>query len=253
MSTLTQAIGLSEVKIEYSRPGMKGRTIFGGLVPYNEIWRTGANGSTDITFSDDAMVNGHGLKAGKYALYTIPGEKEWTILFYKNADHWGTPGEDYDEAQVAAKFVVESESMPFKVETFTIGVNNIKADMADVLLYWESTFVSFSVTFETEKMVMASIDKTMKGPSAGDYYRAARYYFDSEKDLNVAHKWITRATEMRDDAFWMFRIKSQIEAKMGDYDKAIQTAKKSILLAEKAGNTQYVKFNEEAIAEWSMK
>ncbi len=253
VSTLTQKVGLSEVVIEYSRPGMKDRKIFGSLVPYGEMWRTGANGSTDVTFSDDVTIHGTVLKAGKYALYTIPSEGEWTIIFHSNSDYWGTGGDEYDAAGEVLRFETESKELPFDVESFTMGVNNIGNSGADLLMYWEKTFVAFPFTFDTDEKVMATIKSTMEGPSANDYYKSARYFLDSGKDLGKAHKWITKATKMRDDAFWMFRIKSMIEAKMGDYPVAIETAKKSMELAEKAGNKQYVKFNEDAIAEWSMK
>ncbi len=250
-SKFTQKVGLSEISVDYSRPGVKGRKIFGGLVPYGEMWRTGANASTDVMFSDDATVGGNEIKAGTYALYTIPGESLWTIIFYEKADHWGTPGDDFKDDLVAVKFDVEPQPMPFDIETFTIATNNITSNSAELMMYWERTYVGFPVTFSTDKMVMSSIEKTMNGPSANDYYRSARYYMDTEKDLATAHKWITKATEMRDDAFWMFRTKSQIEAQLGKYAEAIETAKQSRALAEKAGNKQYVKFNDEAIAKWS--
>lgn len=251
-ASVTQSVGLSEVTIEYSRPSMKGRTIFGDLVPFDEMWRTGANGSTDITLSDDAMIGGNEVKAGKYALYTKPGKDEWKVMLYSDADIWGTPGEKFDESKVVASFTVKSESLPFSVESFTIGTNNIKSSSVDVMMYWENTIVSFPLTFQTDKMVEATIEKTMAGPAANDYFSAARYYMDSGKDLATAHKWVSKAVELRDNAFWMYRVKSQIEAKMGKKEMAIETAKKSMELAEKAGNKQYVKYNMEAIKEWSM-
>ena len=253
VSTLTQKVGLSDVKVDYSRPGVKDRVIFGGLVPFGEMWRTGANASTDVTFSDDVTINGQVVEAGKYGLYTIPNPERWTVILHSNPDYIGTGGDDYDPDGEVLRFEVESQELPFSVETFTISINNIKNEGADLLLYWDKTIVSIPFTFDTDAKVMASIDKAMAGPSANDYYRSGRYMFESGKDLEKAHKWLTKATEMRQDAFWMYRTKSLIEAEMGKVDMAIETAKKSLELAEQAGNKQFVKFNEEAIAKWSMK
>lgn len=252
-ATVTQKVGVSEIAIDYSRPSMKGRKIFGGLVPFGELWRTGANASTKVTFADDVTVGGVALKAGKYALFTFPGESEWTVVFYGDAEVSGTPGDKYDPKQEVAKFKVKSQKLSDKVETFTIDVANLTDASAEITLLWENTKVVIPVKFDTEKMVMTSIDEVMAGPSQRDYYSAARYYFDNGKDLNTAYKWITKATEGDGNAFWMLRLKSQIEAGLGKYKEAINTATKSKELAEKAGNKQYVKFNEDAIKEWSKK
>lgn len=252
-ASLTQTVGVSEISIDYSRPGVKGRKIFGDLVPYNEMWRTGANGSTDISFSTEANIGGVDIKAGKYGLYTIPSEKEWTVILYGDPDVSGVPGDKYDEKLEVAKFKVPSTTMPMKIETFTILISNVTDGSADIMLLWENTSVSIPVKFSTDKMVTESIDKVMNGPSVGDYYQSARYYFDNGKDLNTAYKWIAKATKENSSAFWMLRLQSQIEAGLGKYKEAIASATKSKELAEKAGNKQYVKYNEEAIKEWSNK
>jgi hypothetical protein len=253
LCSVTQNVGLSEVTIEYSRPGKKDRIIFGGLVPYGEMWRTGANGSTDITFSDDVKFGSVAVKAGKYALYTIPNKEKWTVILHTNTEIWGTGGDEYDPAGEVARFDVLAQAYPTSVESFTINVHNISSDGGDLVVLWDKTMIAVPFTFETDKMVVSSIEKTMAGPSANDYYSAARYYYDTDKDLKTAHQWVTKATDMRDDAYWMFRYKSMIEAKMGEYKMAIASAQKSMELAEKAGNKQYVKFNQDAIKEWSMK
>lgn len=252
-ATLKQAVGVSEIIIDYSRPGAKGRKVFGDLVPFNEMWRTGANGSTDVSFSTDATVGGVEVKAGKYALFTIPTEKEWTVILYNDPEVSGVPGDKYDEKLEVAKFKVNSEKLPIKTETFTIDINNIKDDAADIILLWENTKVAIPVKLNTDEMVMGTITAVMNGPTPSDCYQAARYYFDNGKDLNSAYKWVIVATEANPNAFWMMRLKSQIEAGLGKYKDAIASANKSKELAEKAGNKQYVKFNEEAIKEWTGK
>lgn len=249
-STVTQQIGIMEVKVEYSRPGVKERKIFGGLVPFGELWRTGANASTKFTFSDEVTIQGIKVPAGEYGLYTIPGAEEWTIIFNKNLS-WGT--NQYDEQLDVARFKVKPMTHSGLVETFTIGFSNIKDNWAYVDLSWENTIVQFKIEFAVTEKVMAQIEKVMANPErslANNYYTAADFYFNNDKDLAQALIWVNKAVDLRTDAYWMLRLKSRIQAKMGDYENAIQTAEQSLEAAKKANNLQYVKFNEEAIAEW---
>ncbi len=251
MSKLEQTVGLTDVAIEYSRPSMKGRTIYGDLVPYGTMWRTGANASTKVSFSEDVTVGGQELKKGDYALYTIPGEAEWTIVFHKNLDHWGVGGDKYNEEEDAVRFTVEPSKIGHSVETFTIGVNDLKADGANIDLTWANTKVTIPLAVGTTKSVMAAIDKVMAGPAWRDYYSAARFYLENDQDIEQANKWMTKALEMGgNEKFWVMRQASLIEAKMKDYKAAIATAEKSLELAEKAGNKGHVKMNTESIAEW---
>jgi len=247
---ITQQIGIMEVTVNYSRPGVKGRTIFGGLVPYNELWRTGANATTKFTFSDEVSIQGTKVPAGEYGLYTIPGEKEWTVVFNKKLG-WGT--NNYDEKEDVARFKVEPIKHPNSLETFTIGFSNIKDNWANVDLSWDNVIVQFKVEFDVDSKVMAQIEKSMANPLASVanmYYSAADYYFNNDKDLSKALEWANEAVKIREDAFWMIRLKSRIQAKSGDYKNAIKTAKQSMEAAKKADNMQYVKFNKDAIAEW---
>jgi len=253
LATITQQIGVMEVKVEYSRPGVKDRKIFGDLVPFNELWRTGANATTKFTFSDDVMIEGILVPAGDYGLYTIPGEEEWTIIFNKNLG-WGT--NRYDEKDDVARFTVKPVKHSGNVETFTIGFSNIRDNWAYVDLSWENTIVQFKIEFDVDSKVMAQIERIMANPErnlANLYYNAADYYYKNDKDLKQALAWVDKAIQMRSDAFWMVRLKSLIQAKTGDYKNAIKTAEQSKALAQKAGNQQYVKMNEDAIAEWKSK
>jgi len=247
---IEQKVGLTDVIIEYSRPGMRGRTIFGDLVPYGEVWRTGANANTKITFSDDVMINGKELKKGSYSIYSIPGEDNWEIMFYTSTDNWGVP-QKWDDSKVALKVTAETMDMPMKMETFTILIDELKNDSAVLNFIWEDTVAMLNLEVPTEDKAMASIEKIMNGPTANDYFAAGSYYHETGKDLDKAYQWVSKATEMAgDQAFWMLRRKSLIEAEMGKEQEAIATAKKSLASAEKAKNADYVKMNKESIAEW---
>lgn len=249
-ATLTQQIGVMEVTVKYSRPGIKDREIYGGLVPFGELWRTGANATTSFKFSDDVTIEGKKIIAGEYGLYTIPNTEEWTIIFNKNLG-WGTGS--YKEEDDVARFTVKPVKVASTVETFTIEFDHIKDNWAYAILIWENTLVKFKIEFDVDAKVMAQIEKEMADPAKihdNNYYAAAEYYFNNDKDLNKALEWVNVAIEKRTEAFWMIRLKSRIQAKMGDYKTAIETAKLGMEAAKKAGNEQYVKFNQDAIAEW---
>lgn len=252
-STVIQTVGLTDVEIEYSRPSAKGRVIFGDLVPFGKVWRAGANANTTISFSDDVVINGATLKKGKYALYVTPKTNDWEIFFYSDTNNWGTP-EKWDDAKVALKATVKTELLNRNVETFTIGINNTDNNFANLELSWEKTLVALKFEVPTQKTAIASIDKVLSGPSFGDYYSAAQYYFQSNGDLNKALAYVNKAYEMNDKKpYWYSRLKSQIQAKMGDKKGAIETAKISLAAAQEANNQDYVKMNQDSIAEWSKK
>ena len=247
---IEQKVGLTDVTLEYSRPSMKGRTIFGGLVPYDKLWRTGANANTKITFSDPVMIGDKTLEAGSYAIFTKPGAEKWKIIFYSDANNWGTPRE-WDDSKVAAKVMVDPIPMDFPVETFTMTFDDLKNDSVHLGIIWEKVYVPVTIKFETDKMVSASIDRTMSGPSSNDYYSAAVYYLTADKDINKAKMWIDKAIELREQpAFWYHRQQSLIYAKSGDKAGAIKAAKKSMELAEQAGNADYIALNKKSLKEW---
>ena len=247
---IEQKVGLTDVTLEYSRPSMKGRKIFGDLVPYGKIWRTGANKNTMVTFSDDVVVDGTTLKAGSYAIFVTPGESSWDVIFYSDIENWGTPRE-WDDSKVAAKTTVNTYEMPMAVETWTISIDDLKSNSAQIGFIWENTYVGVKVKVPTDAKVSASIEKTMAGPGAGDYYSAAVYNLTEEKDLDKAQIWMDKAMSMIENpGFWQLRQQSLLYAKLGDKKKAIETAKKSLAGAEAAGNADYVKMNKESLKEW---
>ncbi|MCF6167586.1 DUF2911 domain-containing protein [Lutibacter sp.] len=248
-SKLEQVVGLTDVTLEYSRPAMRGRTIFGDLVPYGKVWRTGANANTKITFSNNVTIDGQELKKGTYAIYTIPNETSWDVIFYSDATNWGAPKE-WDESKVSAKTTVDTHTIPFDVESFTIDINNISNNGASLDLIWGKTYVSVPFEVPTEKAVLKSIEKVMAGPSNGDYFQAATYYHTEGKDLKQALAWMQKATEGDNPPYWYLRRMSLIQADLGDKAGAIATAKKSLAGAEKENNADYIKMNKESIAKW---
>lgn len=252
-SVLTQVVGLTDVEIEYSRPSAKGRAIFGDLVPFGKLWRTGANENTIISFSDDVVIDGKTLKKGKYAIYTTPRADNWEIVFYSKTDNWGNP-EVWDETKVALKTNAKPESLNRAVETFTIDINNVDNNFANLELFWEKTLVAVKFEVPTQKTATASIEKALAGPTAADYYSSAQFYFQSNGDLTKALTYVNKALEMsKDKPFWFNRLKSLIQAKLGDKKGAIETAKLSLAAAKEAKNNDYVKMNEDSISEWSKK
>lgn len=246
---LEQKVGLTDVTVEYSRPSMKGRTIFGDLVPYDKLWRTGANARTKITFSDAVTIDGQELKAGSYAIFTKPGVSSWEVIFYTDANGGGTPRE-WDDSKVAAKTMVEVYNMPMSIETFTMTFDNLSNNSGVLGMLWEKAYVGVKFEVPTTDKAVKSIEKVMNGPSANDYYAAASYYYEEGKDLNKAKEWIAKAVSMNDEAFWIMRRQSLIHAKMGDTKGAIAAAKKSLAVAEAAGNADYVKMNKDSLKEW---
>ena len=246
-----QKVGLTDVTVEYSRPGMKGRTIFGDLVPYDKLWRTGANKNTMITFSDDVMVSGKELKAGSYAIFTKPNAKSWEIIFYTDTKNWGTPRE-WDDSKVAATVTADVMKMPMKMETFTMLLDDLSNDAATLGFLWEDVYVGVKIDFPTAKKVSKNIEKVMSGPAANDYYAAASYMLESDGDINTALTYIDKAIEMTKDKprFWYLRKQSLIHAKAGKKETAIAAAKASLKAAEEAKNEGYIKMNKASLKEW---
>ena len=192
---IEQKVGLTDVTLEYSRPGMRGREIFGELVPFGEIWRTGANANTVITFAHDVEISGQTLKAGSYAIYTIPNLKSWDVIFYSETNNWGVP-ENWDETNIELTANAEVSELPFPMETFTIFIDDLKNDSAVLNFVWGTTVASLPIEFPTDDITMASIERVMNGPTANDYFAAASYFHDSGKDNKKALEWINKAVEI---------------------------------------------------------
>lgn len=246
---LKQTVGLTEVTIEYSRPSVKDRVIFAenGLEPYGKLWRTGANSATKITFSEDVQVGGQDLKAGAYAILTKLGKSEWEVNFYP---HESTGFGTYVEKTPAATVKAKVQNPGHKVESFTIDVNNLRNNGATIDISWENTMVSVPLTVHTDKQVMAQFKKMEEGPSAGEYYAMGNYMYESGQDLEKALAYVQKATKGDNPAFWQLHREALILGDLGRKQEAIKTAQKSMELAKQAGNEDYVRLNQNAIAKW---
>ncbi len=246
---LKTTVGLTDVAIEYSRPSVRGREIFaaGGLVPYGEIWRTGANAATKLTFSRDVVLGGKDLKAGSYAILTKPGADNWEVmLFPYESGNWGS----YVEKDPAATFSAKVGKSGHRFETFTIDVNDIDHAGANINILWNYTLVSLPLSVHTDKQVKGAFDKMMAGPTAGEYYAMGNYLFDSGQELEKALEYVQKATKGGNPAFWQVHREALILGELGRYDEAVKAAEKSIEMAKAAGNMDYVRLNENAIEKW---
>jgi tetratricopeptide (TPR) repeat protein len=241
---IKQDFGISSIELNYSRPGIKGRKIFGDLVPFGKVWRTGANSATRIKFSDDVTIGGQVLKAGEYAIYTVPGEKEWEVIINKGSVNWGT---DYKQEDDILRVKATPVKLDQSVENFTMQFANVKSNSTDLQLMWDKTLVSVPITTDVDKKVMADIDRVMNSDSR-PYFQAAMYYMETGRDLNQALAWFDKAIEQNPNAYWVFHQKANAQAKLGKKADAKTTAQKSMELAKTAKNDDYVKLNEKLIA-----
>ena len=247
---IEQTVGLTNFEINYSRPSKNNRIIFGELVPYNEIWRTGANENTTITFDDDVIFDMDTLRKGTYAVFTKPMKETWEIYFYKDINNWGTP-ETWEESKIAARVLAPAIKNTLSVESFSINFNNIGSNEAELTFAWDHVFVKVPFKVNTDTKVEASIQKTLNGPSTRDYYNAANYYFSEKKDLNKALEWMKIAVEKDGcKSYWMTRKLALIYAELKDYDLAIKTAQISLNAATQSGNKNYIEMNRKSIEEW---
>jgi hypothetical protein len=250
-ATVTQRVGLTDITVKYSRPSTKGRKIFGETLPYGQAWRAGANNSTVIEFKDPVTLQGTKVPAGEYAIYTIPGENEWTVVFNKDTKLGGNT-QNYKNDQDVARFKVKPVKTPTKTETFTINFADLTPATANLELLWENTSVKVKITTEVDSKVMTQIQEQVingKDVKPDLYAAAAAYYLDANKDPKQALEWIKLANA-KEPKFWNVHTQAKLEAKNKDYKSAVATAEKSIALAKEAKNTDYVRINEKAIAEW---
>lgn len=243
--SIKQSFGLGEISIDYSRPLVKGRVIFGDLVPYGKIWRTGANAATKLTFTDDVNFGGKELKAGTYALYSIPGKNNWTIMLYSDLTLGGNVA-DYNNEKEVLRISVPAKYTDYKTESFTIGLARVESTSATLELKWDFVRVPIKITTEIDSRIMKNIDAAMTVDSH-PYFQAASYYYENGKDLAKAKEWIEKAVAQNPKAFWVRLLKAKIELKSGDKKAAIATANEVIELATEAKNDDYVKMAKKLI------
>lgn len=241
-------IGNAEVKVKYSRPSARGRVIAGNLIPYNEVWRTGANESTKIAFSKDVIVEGKDVPAGEYALYTLFTEEKATIIFSKNLTWWGAMG--YDPKDDLIRFDVPVKHPTSHYETFTISFSDFNMNSANLNMKWGHTKAMFNISHPVHDEIMAQIKEQVidNTPSnAGVYFQAATFYYDTEQDANQALTWVNKALEGQEQ-YWVVHLKAKILARLGKNSEAKMAAKKSMDLAKSQNNMDYVRLNEKLIA-----
>lgn len=246
-ATITQKVGVSNISVEYSRPGAKEREIFGGLVSYGKMWRTGANKATKITFNENCVFGGAKVKKGSYSLFTIPGEKEWTVVLNKNTELWGVG--EYDEKNQVCSIVSKSIETKDFTESFTIDFGTFQSFSAIMSLKWANTKIDIKIeSLAAKKLEKQYLELLTKGPSASDYYNGAKFFADNTSEYEMALEWINTAIDKRPDAFWMQFHKARILKKMGNKKESISVAEEVIALAkEKKDDYGYIKRSEDLI------
>jgi len=242
--TIKQDFGVSSIELSYSRPGVKGRKVFGDLVPYSKVWRTGANNATTISFGDDVNIGTAKVPAGKYGLLTIPGKDNWTIIITKQLEV--TNPADYKQESDVARLDVKPMSMRDKIETFTMQFANVKSSTCDLEMMWENTAVVLPISSDVDVAVMKQIDEAMNKDNH-PYFQAALYYLNNGKDLNQALMWFDKAIAQQPDGYWIYHQRANALAKLGRKDEAKVAAQKSIELAKDAKNDDYVRLNEKLL------
>lgn len=246
LQTIKQDFGLSSIEVTYSRPGVKGRKVFGDLVPFDKVWRTGANNATTITFGEEVTIGNEKVKAGKYGLLTIPGQKEWTVIISKNTNT--TSPSDYKPEDDLVRVNVKPITLRETMETFTMQFANVKSNSCELRLAWENTAIALPISTDVETAVMKQIDQLMNKDNR-PYFAAAMYYLENGKDLNQALAWFDKAVENNPNAFWIHHQRANALAKLGKKAEAKASAEKSMALAKEAKNDDYVRLNEKLLAE----
>lgn len=244
--TIKQDFGLGSIELSYSRPVMKGRKIFGDLVPFGNVWRTGANSATLLTFSDEVTIGGKKIAPGKYGLLSIPGKDSWTLIISKQNDV--TSPAAYKAESDVVRVDVNTMKMGDKMESFTMQFANVKPTSCELHIMWENTAVSLPISTDVDTKVMSQIDQLMNKDTR-PYFNAAMYYMDNGKDLNQALSWFDKAIEQTPTAFWVHHQRANCLAKLGKKTEAKAAAEKSKELAAAAKNDDYVKLNEKLLAE----
>lgn len=250
-SEITQHVGLTSITIKYSRPGTKGRKVFGNLVPYGRIWRVGANASTKFTVDTDIIIQGEMLAKGTYALYAFPEEDKWEIVFHNNTTHWGDGRTAYNPEEDELRIKVEPDTISYTQKNFLISFDSLDHNSASMQLIWEKTSVSIPISVPTDDLMMVQINQQISdAPTAQTYYEAARYLQEQGKEHQTALNYLEKAISIGGDTYYYYRVKSLVQAKLGDYKAAILSAQRSLDLAKKEGKDEFVRMNEKNIIAW---
>ena len=243
-TTIKQDFGLSSVELSYSRPNKKERKIFGDLVPYGKVWRTGANQATTITFGEEVTIGGTKVPAGKYGVVSIPEANEWTVIFTKQTDVTGPAA--YKPENDVVRVKVKPITLPFPIETFTMSFDDVKSTSMNLGLMWDKLYVAVPINVDVDARVMNQIKQNVDGDPR-PYFQAAMYYMETGKDVNQALTWLDKALAQNPNAFWIHHQRANALAKLGKKQDAIASANKSMELARAAKNEDYVKLNEDLL------
>jgi hypothetical protein len=244
--TIKQDFGVGSIELSYSRPGIRGRKVFGDLVPFGNVWRTGANNATLLTFSDDVTIGGTKVPAGKYGILSIPDKDNWTLILTKQTDV--TSPAAYKQESDVVRVKVKPTMLKEPVETFTMQFANVKPASTDLQIMWDNVMVSLPITADVDSKIMAQIDNAMNKDNR-PYFQAAMYYIENGKDINKAIAWLDKAVEQNPDAFWIHHQRANALAKVGKKAEARAAAQRSIELAKQAKNDDYVRLNEKLLAD----
>ena len=246
-ATVSQAVGLAKVTVDYSRPALKGRVMFGDQVPYGKVWRTGADRSTKVTVSEPIIVNGTSLPAGSYGLFTIPGQTEWTVIFSKDA--MGSGAFNYKAENDVMRFSVKPEKIT-PTEYFTIEFADFTPTSANLTLRWENVQIKVPLKQEPDAQIIAQLNEELAKSEVkpGTYYLAANYYFDTKRDLKQARIWADKLLETSKE-YWTYYLRAKIAARQGDCKTAIADATSGLELARKGNDDAYVKNHQRVLAD----
>jgi hypothetical protein len=244
---ISQDFSLSSIEVSYSRPSMRGRKIFGDVIPYNRVWRTGANAPTKVKFNEEVDFAGVRVKPGEYSLYTIPGKEKWTIVLNTGTSTWTANG--YSKEDDVARISVRPDFTPTEVQTFTINISDITLSTCKLEMTWERTKIAIPITARNNETVETSIDKAINHPQV-PYFQAANYYFETNQKLELARNYVNKAVEADPKAFYAWYLKARIDKKLGNYEDAVMAAKKSMEMAKgNANEYEYLHNNQKIIDE----
>ncbi len=257
-SIVEQDVGLSKVRIAYSRPAVRNRHVFGpqqdgqqGLVPHGRIWRVGANESTKISVTTDMAVMGNPLPQGTYAIYAFPEADVWEIAFHTHTEHWGDGRKNYNPKEDLFRVSVKPQSIPYHQENFLIAFDSITHNSVQLQLIWARTKVSIPMTVDTDAQMEIEIAKQIaENPTAQTYYEAGRYLQEQGRDFERALTYLNKALEIGGDTYYFHRVKSLVEAELGDFKGAVSSAKKSLKIALELEKDEFVRMNEKNIKKW---
>ena len=250
--TLQQTVGLTDIQIAYHKPGARGRSIFGSLVPFDRIWRVGANESTKISFSDSVYIKGQLLPKGTYALYAIPQPHQWTIIFHTNITHWGDGRNQYRPEEDALRITAIPDTQFYHSEDLQLYFENISFEKAHLVIHWERTKVSIPIAFPIHTKMLQEIAYQIKNnPTADTYYQSGRYLKEAGLLPQVARNYLMKANDLNPNKYYIHRVWAEVEGQLKNYEKAIELARISAQLAEKEGKDEFVSMNERSIHYWN--